>query len=252
MDHTVGDLAKRSGLTVRTLHHYEELGLLVPSARTDSGYRLYTDADVRTLHRILAYRHMGLPLKDIGPLLAPGAQAPLADLLARQISVVEAQIAEQQRLLSLLQRVARRAREGADVDVEELLRLITAQCIIEQHYSDDEIARLRAMQDAIPPETLRQLKVEMPRLLADFRAAHDAGTSPADAEVIDLSRRWLAMERLVPIDEDLRLKGRRMLGSDAGFQQVSGIDAALARYIDAALDAAKADDAANTAPERRT
>jgi DNA-binding transcriptional MerR regulator len=251
MDHTVGDLAKRSGLTVRTLHHYEELGLLVPSARTDSGYRLYTDADVHTLHRILAYRHMGLPLKDIGPLLAPGAQAPLADLLARQITVVEARIAEQQRLLSLLQRVARRARAGDNVDVEELLRLITAQRVIEQHYSDDEIARMRAMQDAIPPDTLRHLKAEMPQLLAGFRAAHDAGTPPGDGQVLELSRRWLAMERLVPIDEDLRLKGRRMLASDAGFQQVSGIDAALARYIDAALDAAKADDAAKAAPGSR-
>uniref|UniRef100_UPI0013D38749 MerR family DNA-binding transcriptional regulator n=1 Tax=Raoultella planticola TaxID=575 RepID=UPI0013D38749 len=49
-DYTVGELAKRAGLTVRTLHHYEELGLLNPSGRSDAGYRRYSEADVLRLH----------------------------------------------------------------------------------------------------------------------------------------------------------------------------------------------------------
>lgn len=240
MDYTVGDLAKRSGLTVRTLHHYEQLGLLVPSTRTDSGYRLYSDADIRTLHRILAYRQMGLALKDIGPLLSPGAAAPLRELLARQIATVEAGIAEQQRLLVMLQRVERRAVDGAE-STEDLLQLITAQQILERHYSDDDMARLRALQDAIPPETISRLKTEIPALLAAFRAAKEAKPADPDA-LLALARRWIAMERLVPVDEELRRKGRQMLGTDASFQQMSGIDPALAQFIDDAVAAAKAAD----------
>ncbi|RTL23692.1 MAG: MerR family transcriptional regulator [Burkholderiales bacterium] len=69
MDYTVGELAKRAGLTVRTLHHYEELGLLTPSGRSDAGYRRYREADVLRLHRVLALRDACVPLKDIVPLL---------------------------------------------------------------------------------------------------------------------------------------------------------------------------------------
>ncbi|TNY04356.1 MerR family transcriptional regulator, partial [Escherichia coli] len=77
-DYTVGELAKRAGLTVRTLHHYEELGLLNPSGRSDAGYRRYSEADVLRLHRVLALRDAGVPLKDIVPLLDGETPQPLA------------------------------------------------------------------------------------------------------------------------------------------------------------------------------
>lgn len=62
----VGDIAAAAGLTVRTLHYYEEIGLLVPSARSDAGHRLYGDADVERLYRICLLRSLGLPLAEIG------------------------------------------------------------------------------------------------------------------------------------------------------------------------------------------
>src|SRR5437588_3592027 len=62
----VGELAAATGLTVRTLHHYEEIGLLVSSDRSDAGHRLYADADVERLYRISLLRRLGLPLGEIG------------------------------------------------------------------------------------------------------------------------------------------------------------------------------------------
>ena len=62
----VGELAAATGLTVRTLHHYEEIGLLVASDRSDAGHRLYADADVERLYRICLLRRLGLPLGEIG------------------------------------------------------------------------------------------------------------------------------------------------------------------------------------------
>ncbi len=62
---TVGELARLTGITVRTLHHYDELGLVVPSQRTVAGYRLYDDADVIRLQQVLLFRELGLPLDDI-------------------------------------------------------------------------------------------------------------------------------------------------------------------------------------------
>lgn len=70
MAHTVGDVARMAGITVRTLHHYDEIGLLTPSGRTDSGYRLYEHADLERLQELLFYRELGLGLTEIRRILA--------------------------------------------------------------------------------------------------------------------------------------------------------------------------------------
>jgi len=69
MDYPVGEVARAAGVTVRALHHYEEIGLLVPSARTISGYRLYGQADLERLQQILFYRELGFSLASIAALL---------------------------------------------------------------------------------------------------------------------------------------------------------------------------------------
>lgn len=74
--YTVGELARATGLTVRTLHHYDRIGLLQPTDRSPSGYRLYGREDVRRLYRILALRQLGLGLKDIDARLGQDAAAP--------------------------------------------------------------------------------------------------------------------------------------------------------------------------------
>ncbi len=65
MSYTVGELAKLTGLTVRTLHHYDEIGLCRPSERSAAGYRLYDEEDVLRLHQIVVLRQLGLPLDEI-------------------------------------------------------------------------------------------------------------------------------------------------------------------------------------------
>jgi len=89
----VGELAKRTGLTVRTLHHYDAIGLLKPSARSEADYRLYNQADVGRLHAIQALRHLGLSLADIGDMLARGGEG-LGDTVARQIRALDHEITQ--------------------------------------------------------------------------------------------------------------------------------------------------------------
>jgi MerR family transcriptional regulator, thiopeptide resistance regulator len=66
---TVGEVARVAHVTVRTLHHYDEIGLLVPSGRSGSGYRLYSESDLERLHQILLYRELEFSLDTIGQLL---------------------------------------------------------------------------------------------------------------------------------------------------------------------------------------
>jgi DNA-binding transcriptional MerR regulator len=86
---TVGQVAEATGVTVRALHHYDEIGLLVPSGRSAAGYRLYSEDDLARLHAICTYRELGLSLDQIGELLDDGS--PLVHL-RRQHAAVSAQL----------------------------------------------------------------------------------------------------------------------------------------------------------------
>jgi DNA-binding transcriptional MerR regulator len=240
MQYTIGELAKLSGLTVRALHHYEQLGLLAPSGRTDAGYRLYTEADVPVLHRILAYQQMGLPLKQIGPLL--GADAPPLDaLIARQIVQMEAQLERQQRLLAMTRRVAARAREGGPARADELLALMSMMRTYERHFTPEELQRLVDLQARLGPDGIARLKAELAELLPAIRAAMERRADPRGDEVRALALRWIALGAVIPEAEALRDKGRAMLAAEPGVQRAAGVTPALVDYIDQAVEAAKED-----------
>ena len=106
----IGELARATRVTVRALHHYDRLGLLVPSSRTAGGHRCYTGDDVRRLHTILALRGFGLPLRDIAAALAAGGEDP-REILRRQLAETEERIRRAQQvrvsLLGLLSRMDR-------------------------------------------------------------------------------------------------------------------------------------------------
>jgi MerR family transcriptional regulator, thiopeptide resistance regulator len=85
---TVGEVAELAGVSVRALHHYDELGLLSPSARSDAGYRLYSRADLERLQEILVWRALGFSLGDIRALLDQDSYDRLS-ALERQRELVQ-------------------------------------------------------------------------------------------------------------------------------------------------------------------
>src|SRR3954449_13035971 len=111
----IGELARETGLTVRTLRHYDQLGLLSPLSRTGGGHRCYTSGDVSCLHRIVALRSLGISLGEIGALL-DGETDP-TDLFRRQLGVVEERIRKacdlRARLLDVLNDLGRNAEPSA-------------------------------------------------------------------------------------------------------------------------------------------
>src|SRR3954451_11706194 len=97
----VGELARASGLTVRALHYYDEIGLLSPSMRTGGGHRAYADADVQRLYRICALRRLGLPLSSIANVLDQQAW-DVAATLREQLTELDRRLKAEQRLRSRL------------------------------------------------------------------------------------------------------------------------------------------------------
>lgn len=101
---TVGRLARRFGLSRSTLLYYDRIGLLSPRERSAAGYRLYSDADVRRLERIVAFRGVGLPLESIGLLLADSDTDSGTDSDTAESGSVDAAL--EQRLVAIDREIA--------------------------------------------------------------------------------------------------------------------------------------------------
>src|SRR5690348_1188050 len=101
--YTVGEVARLTHVSVRALHHYDEIGLLTPSGRTSAGYRLYDSADLQRLEQILFYRELDFGLDEIATVLAaPGRTAE--DHLRRQHRLLRDQIDRRRRMLRAIEK----------------------------------------------------------------------------------------------------------------------------------------------------
>ncbi len=108
---TVGEVSALAGVTVRTLHHYDERGLLSPSGRTDSGYRLYSDRDLERLQEILGWRALGFSLDDIGELLDKAGHDRLS-ALQTQRELIDSELARLAGLAQALDRAIATVEHG--------------------------------------------------------------------------------------------------------------------------------------------
>ncbi|MGB3185569.1 MAG: MerR family transcriptional regulator [Ornithinimicrobium sp.] len=114
---TVGQVSAEFGVTVRTLHHYDEIGLLRASERTLSGYRLYSDDDLVRLRQIVAYRRLGFGLDDVGSVL--DAEADALGHLQRQRAAVSQRMDELSALARALDRAMEAEVNGYQITTQE-------------------------------------------------------------------------------------------------------------------------------------
>src|SRR5436305_14101281 len=105
----VGELARRAGLTIRTLHHYDEIGLLRPSLRTESGHRLYTGGDITRLQQVVFLRQLGFSLDKVRDFLERRGVSSL-EMIRMPVTRLRAQIEHQQRLSEGLHAIGDRLR----------------------------------------------------------------------------------------------------------------------------------------------
>jgi DNA-binding transcriptional MerR regulator len=118
VEHTVGQVAETFGVTVRTLHHYDAVGLVVPSARTHAGYRLYSDGDLTRLATVVTYRRLGLSLDEVQAVL-DGDGTP-EEHLRRQRDAVVNRLDELTELVTAIDRALEREMEQRPATTEDL------------------------------------------------------------------------------------------------------------------------------------
>lgn len=230
----IGELAARTGLTVRTLHHYDELGLLSPSVRSDAGYRLYGPADVARLYRILALRQLGLPLTDIGASLANEGEA-LPALIERQIQALDSKIAEATALRDRLDRLHAAMTHGTEPELADWLNTLELMTMYDNYFTKEEQDELlRRKSDPIVAATQQT----WPALIEEVRQLIQAGT-PTDAPAaIDAASRWFELvQQFTGGDPNLQLKSAHFVRGEPRFHAQTGIDPAMLNYVTRCLAA---------------
>jgi DNA-binding transcriptional MerR regulator len=192
----VGDLAGRTGLTVRTLHYYEEIGLLSPSRRTDGGHRLYTTGDVVRLQQIKSLRALGFSLREIRDCL-DRPDFPLGRVIQLHLSRLKENIELQQRLCDLLEEVAARLRSGQEISsaefVDTIMEVIDMSERLNRYYTPEQLEYLAERRRELGEERIRQAEAEWAELVEQVRAEMEAGTDPSDERVRALARRWMGL-----------------------------------------------------------
>jgi MerR family transcriptional regulator, thiopeptide resistance regulator len=190
----VGELAKRTGLTVRTLHHYDEIGLLRPSRRTPTGHRLYGRAEVERLQQIASLRQLGLTLEEIAECLKR-PEYSLERVLDLHVERMERQIARQERLRDVVRSLRDRLRAAEAVSVAELTRTIEVIMSYEKYYTPEQLEQLAARRGTVGEARIQQVQDEWQELFAAYGKAMAAGLDPASGDVRALARKSAALIR---------------------------------------------------------
>lgn len=188
---SVGELARATGLTVRTLHHYDQIGLVQPSERTSAGHRRYTPADLQRLYRVRALRSFGLSLEDVGATLAGADTDPtvLRQVLHSQLEALDNQVRAVERLRDQVRLLIERLDGAVTPDAEEFLQALETMTMIESYYTQDQLDRLARRREELGEETIKEAENEWPRLYAEVDALVAEGVEPTDPRAVRVVER---------------------------------------------------------------
>lgn len=229
----IGELAARSGVTVRALHHYDSIGLLRPSARSDAGYRLYERDDIARLHQVQALRRFGMSLADVGTFLAsPGAQLPA--IVDQQIAALARQIAQADVLRDQLCTLRAQLADGREPDLANWLTTLELMTMYDNYFSKEELARLPFAHNQAA------VQAEWDDLVARVKTMLATGVAPASPEGGALAFQWMTMlERDTGGNPDFVVRLMAMQRTDPAFRQQNGITPEVEAFVQEAFTVAR-------------
>lgn len=239
---TIGELSRRSGVSVRALRHYDAIGLLKPGAVTDAGYRQYGEEALDRLSLILLFRALETPLREIARMLDSGDFDPVA-ALDRRIAQLQRKRDHLEHLLLLAQGVRMKGLNRLRLTADDLAALDeVAERAVETVRTSPAMKAQQARAAAITPADEARNEADGLALLTSFREHPDDASSP---EALAMARRLrdFISERYIPYDAAMtRYFADCLDGGGAVTQAVdetvgAGTAAFLARALRALVDA---------------
>jgi MerR family transcriptional regulator, thiopeptide resistance regulator len=199
--HHAKEFASKTGVTVRTLHVYDRLGLLKPATRTESGYRLYGDAELERLEQILALRFVGFRLDTIKELLH-GPRWPLVVALRMQREVVAQRRRELDAAIDAIEEAERALSTDTSADrwntlrtVIEALKMDNDYSWTKKYYNEEARAKLAERMKETPKEAVEQGQRDWAALIAEVEEAAARDEDPSSEHAQALAKRWSDLVR---------------------------------------------------------
>jgi DNA-binding transcriptional MerR regulator len=228
---TVGALSKRTGLSVRTLHHYHAIGLLRPARRSDAGYRLYSVRDLMRLQQIVLLRSVGLPLAEIRRSLSTGGPT-LLGTIEQHITRLQARIEQDRRLCSRLEETAARLRKRQRPTLEEIVDIIEGVTMSDKYFTPEQREWMKARGEAVGEARIKEVEAEWPKLIAEVRAEMERGAPPDHPSVKALAARWAGLvEEFTNGNLGIAKSVATMYQNEPSVRQKTGITAEMMEYI---------------------
>ena len=200
---SIGEVSKRSGITVRALRHYEKLGLIAPR-RTEARQRVYAYRDIARLHHIQMLKRTGLTLGQIKDMII-STDWSATHILEMQKEITEKRLADAQDTLRLINETLACVVAGEPADLSTFCHIIKMgdhamsekkwQKVWDKFYTDDEQKRWEAAKKAVPEDVIKAHEQAWPALLA--RTEELVGTDPAAAEAQAVVREWNALTQVI-------------------------------------------------------
>jgi len=196
----VSEFARKAGTTVRTLHHYDRLGLLRPGGRSRAGYRFYGERELARLQQIATLKFIGLPLKAIKRLLER-ADLDLAETLRLQRVLLTEKRRQLEAALQAIAAAERSASAGREPDwaaLRHIIEVMEMQPDIEwtkKYYDEEAQRKVSERAETWTPELQAKVSQDWQELVRDIEAAIAAGEEPAGEKVQALAQRWTNLVR---------------------------------------------------------
>lgn len=235
----IGALAQLAGVSVRTLRHYEALGLLVPAGRTGAGYRLYDRHAATRLLRIKWLKSLGLSLSEIASRLKearayPGREPDLREILLEQRRRIEQRLEQNRRLLERIEQIAARLNGPATLD--DTIEVLEMMKDFDKYYTPEQMERLSQRREMLGDEAIEAAQREWPALIAKVKGAMAAGKSADDPDVLALARRWQELvEMFTGSDPGIAASLASYYRGEPGAAERVGFDASISTYVAKAL-----------------
>jgi DNA-binding transcriptional MerR regulator len=239
----VGELARRTGLSVRTLHYYDEIDLLRPSYHTESGHRLYTAGDVARLQQIVSLRQLGFSLEEVRDCLDRPDFSPL-EVIRLHVARLREQIELQRKLCEGLEALAEYFRPAGEVSAEAFLQAIEEMNMIQNYYTPEQLESFRKRNEeaaAAGQDIARQGEADWNALLAQYKAEMEKGTDPADPRLQELEKRRRALVSAFSGGDAAIEQNLKRLWTEQGDKLCAqyGIDPKVMEYLGKVAEAGK-------------
>ncbi len=234
---TVGAVAALTGVSVRTLHHYDHIGLVVPSVRTPAGYR---GADVERLHLVLVYRAVGLPLDEIATLL----DVPDADVVAhlrRQHELLSEQADRLRNTVKAVEELMNAHRRGIQLSAEEQVEIFGTAAHSEEYAAEaskrwgdtDAWQESQRRTAGFTREDWVRIKADADALLTALAAAKRSGVAPGSPHADELAARHRAsIEQFYECGDEMHRCLVQMYLTDERFQRYyDDVEPGLAQFV---------------------